>query len=55
MGLQVFFHLFTVFLAQHLQSMKQSDWFAKGRRFVDRATPRQQSPALQRRTMCPSH
>jgi hypothetical protein len=49
MGLRAFFRPFKGFLAQLLHSMMNSDVFAKDRRFVDRATPRQPPPALQSR------
>jgi hypothetical protein len=49
MGLQVFFRPSKGFLAQLLQTIKNSAGFAKDRRFVDRAKPRQPAPALQSR------
>jgi hypothetical protein len=49
MGLQVFFRPLKGFLAQLLQTTMNSAGFAKDRRFVDRASPRQPAPALQSR------
>jgi hypothetical protein len=49
MGLQVFFRPSKGFLAQLLQTIKNSVGFAKDRRFVDRGTPCQHAPALQSR------